>query len=180
MIGGILVFQSSNELAMNKLILLYLISTIKMPLSHAQITQFIMEKTYTDYFSLQQYLTELVDAKLISKEQENHTTRYIIANKGILALEYFTSRIPENVRLEIDDYIQKNRQNLKKELEITAEYTPEKSNEYMVNCKVKENDITLINLQLSVPSREQAKIICDNWKKNAQNLYGSILSSLIS
>jgi hypothetical protein len=49
----------------------------------------------------------------------------------------------------------------------------------MVYCKVKENDITLINLQVSVASREQAKKICDNWKKNAQNLYGSILSSLI-
>ena len=155
-------FQSTNELAMNKLILLYLISKIKMPLSHAQITQFVMEKSYTDYFSLQQYLTELVDAKLIKREQENHTTLYIIANKGITTLEYFINHIPETIRLEIDDYIKKNRQHFKKELEITAEYIPEKSNEYMVYCKVKENDITLINLQVSVASREQAKKICDN------------------
>lgn len=171
-------FQSSNELAMNKLILLYLISKIKMPLSHAQITQFVMEKSYTDYFSLQQYLTELVEAKLINRDQENHTTRYIIANKGMLALEYFINRIPESTRLEIDHYIQQNRQNLKKELDITAEYIPEKHREFIVVCKVKEDDLTLIDLQISVASKEQAKIICENWKKNAQNLYGSILSSL--
>ncbi|WP_058486583.1 DUF4364 family protein [Defluviitalea phaphyphila] len=171
-------FQSSNELAINKLILLYLISKIKMPLSHAQITQFIMEKTYTDYFSLQQYLTELVNADLINKYQENHTTRYIITNKGIMALEYFSSRIPENIRLEIDEYIQKNRQNIKKELEIISEYIPEKSNEYMVYCKVKENDTILMNLQINVASKKQAKLICDNWKKNAPKLYSSILSDL--
>jgi len=173
------VFQSMNELATNKLILLYLISKIKMPLSHAQITQFIMERAYMDYFSLQQYLTELIDSNLIVSQQENHKTRYIIANKGITTLEYFINRIPENIRLEIDEYIKKNRQQLKKELEITAEYIPEKHSEYIVYCKVKENDITLMNLQISVASKEQAKKICDNWKRNAQNLYGSILSSLI-
>ncbi|NLK21129.1 MAG: DUF4364 family protein [Epulopiscium sp.] len=173
-------FQSTSELAINKLILLYLISKIKMPLSHAQITQFIMDKTYTDYFSLQQYLTELSESNLIIKEYQNHTTRYTIANKGLNALEYFNTRIPGNIKLEIDRYVQKNRQHLKKELEIIAEYTPEKHNEYIVHCKVKENDTTLINLEVNVASKEQARLICANWKTNAQHLFGSILSSLVN
>lgn len=171
-------FQSTSELATNKLILLYLLYKIRIPLSHAQITHFIMEKAYTDYFSLQQYLTELSDSELIIKQHDNHTTRYSIANKGIDTLKYFINRIPESIRFEIDNYIQKNRQQLKNELEITAEFIPKKHNEYIVHCKIKENDTTLIDIDINTASKEQAKNICSNWKNNAQDLYRSILSYL--
>jgi hypothetical protein len=152
---------------------------MKIPLTNAQITQFVMEKNYTDYFSLQQYLTELVDSDLLQPVHEKHTTHYSIQKKGEKALEYFLLRIPASTREEIDAYIQANRQNIKKEIEITAEYIPEKQNEYIVHCKVKENDIILIDLKVNVASKEQAKVICKNWKKDAQTLYGSILSELV-
>ncbi|NLJ87395.1 MAG: DUF4364 family protein [Epulopiscium sp.] len=173
-------FDSTRELTTNKLILLYLLNKIHIPLSHAQITHFIMEKGYIDYFSLQQYLTELSDSKLVSKEQDDNTTRYTIADNGINTLEYFSNRIPESIKQEIDKYIQKNRRRLKNEMEVTAEYFPNDSNEYIVNCKIKENDRTLINIEINTASKEQARNICSNWENNAQTLYQSILVSLTS
>ena len=48
-----------EDFTVNKLIILYLLAQVKMPLSVSQITQIILERGYTDYFSLQQYLMEL-------------------------------------------------------------------------------------------------------------------------
>ncbi|NLM47780.1 MAG: DUF4364 family protein [Epulopiscium sp.] len=171
-------FDSTRELTTNKLILLYLLHKIQIPISHAQITDFIMEKGYIDYFSLQQYLTELSVSNLIIKEQDNHTTRYTIADKGINTLEYFSNRIPASIKSEIDGYIQKNRRRLKNELEVSAEYFPNASNEYIVKCTIKEDERSLIHLEINTASKEQAKNICSNWENNAQALYQSILASL--
>ena len=171
--------QSTQELTLNKLIILFLIHHMKIPLSNTQITEFILERDYTDYFSIQQYLNELVEAKLLQTQTDNHTTRYTLESKGEKTLEYFLNRIPVHTREEILHYIQTHRPQIRQEIEITAEYTTQKENEYVVTCKVVEGDSLLMELQVTVVSRTQAKKICHNWKKNAQLLYGDFLNSLM-
>ncbi len=171
--------QSTQELTMNKLIILFLVHHMKIPLSNAQITEFMLERNYTDYFSIQQYLTELVEAKLLQTQVEKHTTRYLIEPKGEKTLEYFLNRIPVLIREEILRYVQTNRPQVRKEVEVTAEYIPEKENEYLVKCKVVEGKTLLMEVQVTVVSKEQAKQVCTNWKKNAPILYGQFLTSLI-
>ncbi|NMA84537.1 MAG: DUF4364 family protein [Epulopiscium sp.] len=170
--------QSTQELTLNKLIILFLIHHMRIPLSNTQITEFILERNYTDYFSIQQYLSELVEAKLLLTQIDNHTTRYVIESKGERTLEYFLNRIPVHTREEIMQYIQTHRPQIRQEIEITAEYIPEKQNEYLVICKVVENETLLMELKVNVVSKEQAKKICNNWKQSAQVHYGQILSSL--
>lgn len=58
---------SISRLAESKLILLYFIEKIGFPLSNSEICQFSLEKNYMDYFSVQQYLSELVEAHLLEK-----------------------------------------------------------------------------------------------------------------
>jgi len=171
--------QSTQELTMNKLIILFLIHHMKIPLSNTQITEFMLERDYTDFFSIQQYLTELVDAKLLQTQVEEHTTRYEIEPKGQKTLEYFLNRIPFSVQEEILHYVQTNRPQVRKEIEILAEYCPQKRNEYLVTCKAMENKTLLMEIKLTAFSKKQAQQVCDNWKKNASILYGKFLSSLM-
>ena len=130
------------------------------------------------YFSLQQYLTELESSKFILVSKQNHSSYFEINERGTQTLEFFVSRIPEFIRKELDAFIEKNWRKLKSELDIYAEYTPTKENEYVVHCKVTENDSTLIDLSLNVGSKKQAIELCNNWKENASNLYGEILHIL--
>ena len=66
--------KSSNELAINKLYILYILSKMEIPLSNSQIINIFMENDILDYFSLQQYLHELKDANLVSSiEEEGHS-----------------------------------------------------------------------------------------------------------
>ena len=66
--------ESMSQLAENKLILLYLINKMSMPLSNSEICLFALEKDYMDYFSLQQYLGELVDSEFleVTKEKQHY------------------------------------------------------------------------------------------------------------
>jgi len=50
---------SNKELAENKLILLYIIDKVNIPISNLQITKIILENKFMNYFMLQQLLNEL-------------------------------------------------------------------------------------------------------------------------
>ena len=58
-----------------KLIILYMLDKVNFPLSNAQLSEFILEKEYTDYFTVQQAISELVETKLIRVE----TVRNVIS-----------------------------------------------------------------------------------------------------
>jgi DNA-binding PadR family transcriptional regulator len=164
-----------------KLLLLYLIDKMDIPLSNGQISQFALEEDYMDYFVLQQNLTEMTDSGFLDKFQDNNTTRYTILDKGIETLEYFEKRIPLEIRGKINKYVIDNRKTIKKDYEITSNYFYDHTNnEFIVKCGVYEDETMLMELNISVVSKEQAKTICANWKENVKTLYADILAALIS
>lgn len=172
--------SSTRKLAENKLILLYLIEKMGIPLSNSEICQFALEKNLMDYFSVQQYLSELVEAVLLEKNKENNHTRYVITKQGNEMLSYFGKQIPDFAKNEVAEYIHDNGKRIKAEYEVTANYFLEMNDEYLVKCGVYGNDgSSLMEVSVVVATKEQARSICANWKKNINFLYGSILSSLI-
>ena len=67
---------STKKLAENKLIILHLLQKMGISLSNSEICQFLLEKNYMDYFSIQQYLSELEAAGWLEKTQEqNHNQK---------------------------------------------------------------------------------------------------------
>ena len=173
-----MLLQSTNDFTINKLVVLYLLANVKMPLSLSQLTQIILERAYTDYFSLQQYLSEMVDAGLVFQERESHVSWFSITDRGLETLGFFESRIPPSTREELDSFIEHNWRTLRNEMEVTAEYSTQKDNEYIVHCQVNENDSVLIELKVNVASKKQANELCINWRNNATTLYGEILGML--
>ena len=52
-----------------KLIVLYMAKHSKETLTNSQISEFILDRDYTDYFQLQKVLSELVETELLRSEQ---------------------------------------------------------------------------------------------------------------
>ncbi len=171
--------NNHEDFTINKLIILYLLSQVKIPLSLSQISQIILERGYTNYFSLQQYLSELENSHFILTSKQNNASYFEITDKGTQTLDFFSSRIPDFVRHELDQFIEGNWRKLRSEFDVHADYTPNKLNEYIVNCKVTENNSTLIELNISVGSKKQAIELCSKWKNNASTLYSEILQILM-
>jgi DNA-binding PadR family transcriptional regulator len=163
----------------NKLVLLYLIDKMDLPLSRSQITDFVREGEYMDYYTLQQTLADMVDGAYLEKIQDNNTTRYSITDDGLTTLEYFENHIPTGIRVKINKYVHDNFNMVKRDFEITAHYFLDSdTDEYIVKCGVYEDKRVLMEINVSVVSRKQARLIQTNWKANVSSLYMNILTEL--
>ena len=171
------------ELLENKLMLLYLIDRMELPMSRGQITEYIRESEIMNYYTMQESLTDMCESGMLEATQENtsdnSTTRYAITEDGQNTLELLESHIPNRVRLGIDAYVKENRQLLKKVYENTATFFPNsENNEYKVKCGVYEEKRAIMELFISVETREQARLIQGNWKANSSVLYQRIMEAL--
>ncbi|WP_317854007.1 DUF4364 family protein [Chakrabartyella piscis] len=168
-----------KQLAQNKLIILHLVQKMGISLSNSEICQFLLNKEYMDYFSAQQYLAELVDANWLEKNKEHHNTRYMITDEGEDVISYFQNHINENVKADISLYVKENSKRIRAEYAVTANYFPEHSGDFLVKCGLCDDDgMTLMEISVSVVSKQQAQQICKNWRKNVNQLYGSFLTTL--
>lgn len=168
----------AEPLTLYKLIILYMLEKVDFPLTNGQLSDFILNQGYTTYFTLQQAISELVEAELISVETIRNSSRYRITDSGRSTLDYFENKIPKAIQGDITAYLRKNRITLRNEVAVTAEYFKNTGGEYTVHCSVKEKDFDLISLTVSVPDKKQADAMCGHWEKKCQKLYQTIMEEL--
>ena len=166
----------------SKLIILYLINRMVLPMSRGQIVEMIMENEIMDFFTLQQSLTEMTNIGLLESSQENagdnNTTRFTATEDGLNTLEFFERRISVHTRHIINRYANENRHKIKKDYEKTATFFPnDTQDEFHVKCGIYEEERALLELQITVDTREQAKLIQTNWRTNA-TMYSKMLDLL--
>jgi predicted transcriptional regulator len=168
-----------NELvAENKLLILYIMDKFSFDLTNSQIARLVVNIQEINYFYFQQYISQLVDDKLLACKVDNNKRLYNISQSGRQALDYFKTMIRASTRSKIDAIIKESIPCLRTENQITADYIPINENEYTVTCKISEGSTTLINLDLYAGTKEQAKSICRNWETNAREIYSSIIQLL--
>jgi len=170
--------SNANEMAENKLILLYIMELVKMPISDFQITQIILENRLMNYFVFQQLLDEIISGGLAQRAVDKGRVFYSIVPEGGKMLDLFPKHIPEGIKSALKNIINSKSREIKKEVSIIADYTPESESKYTVSCEVREGDLTLIDLKVAVGSKEDAKSICGNWKSHASIIYRDIIETL--
>ena len=173
-------YENSAELAENKLLVLYVIKSLRQPISKTQLTEIILENNFINYFTLQQYISELDTAEFVEYIEKNNKILITITSKGENVLSIFNDRISPIKRDIIDNFISKTIDNIKKELTIHSDYTIEKNNSFVVDLKALEDETLLIDLKISVPTKKQATSLCNRWKENPSDIYTKIVQVLFS
>ena len=167
-----------DPLTLYKLIVLYMLNRVNFPLTAAQISDFVLEKEYTNFLTLQQVINELTDAGMISTETIRNRTHLTITNEGQETLKFFQNRIGDAIREEINAYLLENEFSLRDEVSVLGDYYKSVSGEYEAHLVAKDNDIALVDITLSVPTAELAAVICDNWQKKNQEIYQYLVEHL--
>ena len=162
-----------------KLIVLSMLDRVDFPLTNAQISDFILTKEYTNYFTLQQVLAELVETDHAEENTVRNSTYYQMTEKGKETLNYFGHMVSAAIHEDMDKYFKDNAIALRDEMSVKADYYENNHEEYSVRLRVMEKDSALIDLTLSVPTEGQANSICDNWKKKNQKLYAYLMQELL-
>lgn len=169
-----------EPLTLYKLMILYLLYGVSFPLTGAHISEFILGRGYTTYFKLQQAFCELSEAGLIEERPSRRRTFYYLTQDGAEALKFFKKEIPPAIREEIKRFLAKKKYDFKTETEVAADFYQKDSGEYAVRCRISENRLPLIELTLSVPSKDEAERVASNWTDKNEKLYSLIMSALLS
>ena len=169
----------SETMTLYKLIILYMLDKVDFPLTNAQISEFILDKGYTNYFKLQQALSELADAELIREETTHSRTLYHLTGDGAQSIQYFRNKISRPIQEDIDNFLRDKKYELKNEVSVKADCFKNTAGEYSVQCQVLENQEPLIDLTLSVPTVGEAESVIANWQKKNQEVYAWLMANLL-
>ena len=110
----------------------------------------------------------------------------IIAAHGRLAagmketLEFFGKNISPAIVSDMDEYLKQNRFRMRNEVGLISDFYKSTNQDYIVHCEVREGKAVLVNLDISVPDKEQAEIMCNHWKDRSQEIYAYVMKSLMS
>ena len=167
-----------DPLTLYKLIVLYMLNRVTFPMTTAQVSDFVLEREYTNFLTLQQVINELTDAGLISSETIRNRTHLSITDEGRNTLNFFQNRINEVIKQEINTYFREHEFSLRNEVSVLGDYYKSTSGEFEAHLVAKDKGINLVDITLSVPAEEMAAAICDNWQKKNQEIYKYLVEQL--
>ena len=96
-----------------------------------------------------------------------------------MSIQYFSSNISPAIRQEIDSFLYEKSYELKNEVGVRADFYPTNTGDYNVRLQIMEGESSLIDLTLSVPSKEEAVSVANNWTKRHQEIYAQIMMKLL-
>ncbi len=167
-----------NPQTLYKLIVLYMLSRVNTPLTKSQISDFILEKEYTDFLTLQQTFAQLIEAGMIAATTYRNRTHLTITDEGRNTLAFFQSKISPEIIKDIKTFLSDKKYELENEISITTRYQKDLRGEYSVELCAKEQGQDIVKLTLSVPTESMAENICNNWQNKNQDIYKYLTEQL--
>ena len=162
-----------------KLIFLYLLDRVEFPLTNGQICAFVAEEQYTDYFTVQETLADMVESKLLETELVRNSTFYSLTDSGKETLSYFKDDISTAIRKDIENYLKKNKMKLRDENAVLADYSNLDEGRFSVRLQIKEKDNYIVDMTWVVSDERQAIMLCDNWNKKSSEIYRHMMKELM-
>lgn len=160
-----------------KLVTLYALDRLG-PATALQLLRFMVESGLMDYIALQLSVAELDEMGLLRKLPHALGALYAPSAQGYEALQLFQSRIPHSRAARIDEIAPEWKRRLREEKQVLSDWEKVPSGEYIVHLKLLESELPLLDMRISVPTREQANRFCERWPKAAGGLYAQMMQTL--
>ena len=170
--------EDSEVLAENKVLILYILNKLNKPIDNDSLLKLILPIQDMNYFYFQQFLLDLLENKYIIGYTKDDKTMYKITDLGIKTLTLTDDLLPGIVKLQIDNALAKDVDDVQYNNHAVSEFTPQSENEFIVTCKLVKNNITNFELKLQANSREEAKDIAHKWETYHDEIYPIILELL--
>lgn len=170
---------ADNEtLAENKILILYLLSIIEKPINNDELYRLVLSIQDMNYFYFQQFLLDLENNEYIINYKKENDFLYEITEKGRSTLELTIDVLPGIIKVKVDETVKGELREIQNESAIRAEFIPLSEKEFIVKCKIIENNVMIFEIQSFATSREQAVKIVQNWEANAATIYPKVLQML--
>ena len=166
--------------AVNRLILLYLVSKMPIGMEHDEIVKLNLDSNWMLYFELEQRLKELCEEALLSLKELDGRRLFNVTAEGLGIVGLLKSKIPIGIRTGIDERISERRLGMEQALEITADYSQDSGVEFPVKLKINENLQTLLEVNLTAASAADAARVCERFRVTGEDIYAQLIFNLTS
>lgn len=167
----------------NKLILLYVLDKMEIPLTENSILEICSSQNdWVHWMDCKELLEQLIQSKFIYKPStDNDENRYNITVAGRECLSQFYTRIPASRRDEISKFATENKLKFKRNQEYVAKSYKNEDGSYMVDLKILEPLTTdsIFSVSIKTDTRHSATIACKRWRELAPTVYEYIYSKII-
>ncbi|MCR5121388.1 MAG: DUF4364 family protein [Ruminococcus sp.] len=161
-----------------KLLMTYFLNQTGKPCTYMQLLEIFTGEEIVDYFLFIEALKELIDTGVLIKRERDGTAEYLLSDEGRMGAESFKKLVPRSVRDRILASGLRLFARQKAEQSVSTEIT-EDGTGCKVSCTVSDGGVTLMQLSLYAPDREQAEHICRKMKANPAELYGRVLDFVV-
>ncbi len=158
-----------------RLIILYILNQLNTTISEENLSKIIINCTSLNWIEIQFTIKSLLKDKLIFSQNN----KYEITPQGKQIISNLSNDLLYSIRANINNYIELNYNSLISDSQIIANFK-QKNSDYEVYLGIEEIEGKLLDLVLSVPSRELAELICQNFKENTPEIYHQIVDILIN
>ena len=162
-----------------KLMILYMLNKLDCQLTNAQLSGFFIENNYSEYYSIQGALSDLVTSGFIEKNVMRNTSYYSITPEGYTTLTFFKKQIPQSAIEDINAYLEANKYTLKNEVGVRADYYKQMNGDFIAHLSVHEGKNLLYDINLALPSEDEARKICLNFREYSQDIYNYLVKNLL-
>lgn len=170
--------EDSEKLAENKVLILYILNKLNKPINNESLLRLVLSVQEMNYFYFQQFLLDLLENKYIIGYTKEEKTMYKITDAGKETLSLTDDLLPGIMKLKIDNALKEEVDDIQNEKHAVSEFIPRNENEFLVKCKLIQNNMTVFELNLNASSREQAKYIASKWEQENEEIYPIILELL--
>jgi len=165
---------------MMKLIILCILHRVDMPISNSQISNYMLENDYTDYFKIQVIMGELIDDGFVFSRKTRNRTFYGLTPAGKESYEVLTGELSQKIRDDVDEYIKTHQMQISEENNVRSSYVETGLGAWDVNLSIDESGERIFEINVKVYSEEEASRICSAWQHKSEELYPMFFEKLLS
>lgn len=160
-----------------KLLVCYLLKTLKKSLTRTQINEILQEYKVANYFEVNGAISELVAAKQVTSELVDGDELITITGKAEISVANIERSIPKSVREKSINAALKILERERVIKESKVEVTPLEHG-YHVTFIVMDMDTELLKITIYVADESQVELVKRNFYDNAVTVYSDVISSL--
>ncbi|MCL2821668.1 MAG: DUF4364 family protein [Firmicutes bacterium] len=175
--------ESKDSSVLNKLIILYLIDKIDVPLAENSILKACFyENSWLEYVDIIPALHQLVENGFLFRKMYEKIAYFSISPSGRQCICEFYTKIPLSIRTDIASFVKENRLIIRRRQEYPTSYQLNPDKSYTVILKIIDptnaTGVTM-DLKFIVPNKNTAKAVAEKWIASAPTVYSSVYEHLI-
>ena len=148
------------------------------PCTELQLLQFLFDHDIMNYFDMMIALSDLCARGQAVRTKKRAGYLYQPTEAGVEALRLFGNRIPGSLESLISENAPALRQRFRQELHSQQDIRQTERGEYEVTLTATEQDLDLMRLYLTLPTRELAQQLAEKWPRKAAEIYETVIRIL--